>query len=79
VKRLRLSWTIASALCLIGAAFFLLRENYDAAFVAATLGAVSWFLNYKSQIRPVNTEETETPRDDDDEAEDYEDEEDEKQ
>jgi hypothetical protein len=44
-------WTIASILCLAVAAIFLLRENYDAAFVLAALGAVAWFLNYRMRIR----------------------------
>jgi hypothetical protein len=30
---------------------FLLRSNYAYAFVAAALGAVSWFLSYRVQIR----------------------------
>ena len=51
-------WTIASVVCLIAAAVFLVRDNYDAAFVLAALGAVSWFLNYRSQIREKVEEET---------------------
>lgn len=63
-------WTIASVLCLIVAALFLLRENYDAAFVSAALGAVAWFLNYRSQIRETIHEETETTLDERDASED---------
>ena len=33
------------------AAFFVLREDFDKAFVAAAGGAVCWFLNYRQQIR----------------------------
>lgn len=33
------------------AAFFVFREDFDKAFVAAAGGAVSWFLNYRQQIR----------------------------
>jgi hypothetical protein len=50
-------------LCLIVAALFLLRGNYDAAFAAATLGAVAWFLNYRSRIQETLVEETETTPD----------------
>ena len=63
-------WTAASVLCLIVAALFLLRENYDAAFVAATLGAVAWFLNYRSNIRSTIPEDTETTRDEANASED---------
>ena len=33
------------------AAFFVFREDYDKAFVAAAAGAVCWFLNYRQQLR----------------------------
>jgi hypothetical protein len=63
-------WTVASVLCLIVAAFFLLRENYDGAFVAAALGAVAWFLNYRSRISGTIPDERETTREDRDTSED---------
>ena len=63
-------WVIASILFLIVAAIFLLRENYDAAFVFAALGAIAWFLNYRSQIRETINEETETTDDEQDASED---------
>jgi membrane-bound ClpP family serine protease len=70
-------WTIASILLLVAAAIFLLRENYDAAFVLAALGAIAWILNYRFQIRGTINEETETTEDerdafDEDENEDEE-------
>ena len=33
------------------AAFFVFREDFDKAFIAAAGGAVCWFLNYRQQIR----------------------------
>ena len=33
------------------AAFFVFREDFDKAFVAAAGGAVCWFLNYRQQLR----------------------------
>ena len=33
------------------AAYFVFREDFDKAFVAAAGGAVCWFLNYRQQIR----------------------------
>lgn len=45
-------WIIVSILGLGAAAVLLLTGQYNAAFVAATLGAVAWFLNYRSRIKP---------------------------
>ena len=45
-------WTIVSILGLGVAAVLLLTGQMNAAFVAATLGAVAWFLNYRSRIKP---------------------------
>ena len=58
------AWTAASVLCLMVAAVLVVRENYNAAFVAAALGAVAWFLNYRSQISPTIVEDAETTGDD---------------
>ena len=33
------------------AAYFVLQEDFDKAFVAAASGAVCWFLNYRQQLR----------------------------
>jgi hypothetical protein len=44
-------WIIVSSLFLIAAAVFLWRNNLSAAFVVAALGAVAWFLSYRSQLR----------------------------
>jgi hypothetical protein len=63
-------WTIASIVCLIVAGLFLHRRNFDAAFVLAVLGAVAWFLNYRSHIRGTINEETETTDDERDASED---------
>lgn len=60
------AWTIAAVLFLFIAAFFLLRENYNAAFVAATLGAVAWFMNYRNQLRSTISEPAETDEVDED-------------
>ena len=42
---------ILAILLLIVAAVFLWRGNLSAAFVIATLGAVAWFLSYRSKLR----------------------------
>lgn len=65
-------WTIASILCLIVAALLLLRENYEAAFVLAALGAVAWILNYRSKIRGTIIEDKEIDDDERDASDDEE-------
>ena len=50
-------WTIASILALGVAAVLLLTGRVNAAFVAATLGVVAWFLNYRSRIRPASQQD----------------------
>jgi hypothetical protein len=44
-------WLIAASLLMIAAAGFLWRNNLSAAFVSAALGAVAWFLSYRSKLR----------------------------
>jgi hypothetical protein len=44
---------IVAALAMIVAAFFLVRGDLDKAFVIAAVGAVSWFLNYRVQMKEV--------------------------
>lgn len=43
-------WLIVAGLCGVAAVVFVLRADYDKAFIAAALGAVAWFLNYRSQL-----------------------------
>ena|GEM_PF-1273053 len=50
-------WTIVSILGLGVAAVLLLTGQFNAAFVAATLGAVAWFLGYRSRIKPADPQE----------------------
>jgi hypothetical protein len=44
-------WLIVASLLMIAAAGFLWRNNLSAAFVSAALGAVAWFLSYRSKLR----------------------------
>jgi hypothetical protein len=57
-------WIIVSVLCLAVAAILLLREYQNAAFVAATLGAVAWFLSYRVKLHGTILETVETTDDD---------------
>lgn len=42
---------ILAGVCGLLAIYFVLRENYENAFVAAAAGAVCWLLNYRQQLR----------------------------
>jgi uncharacterized membrane protein YedE/YeeE len=44
-------WLVIAGFCITVAAVFLLRGNFDAAFVVAVLGMVAWFLNYRTQVQ----------------------------
>ena len=47
-------WLITAGVCITAAAAFLLRDEYETAFVVATLGTIAWFLNYRCQITEMN-------------------------
>ncbi len=42
-------WMIAAGGCIVIAGFFLVRGQFNAAFVAAVIGLAAWFLNYRAQ------------------------------
>ncbi len=63
------AWMIASILCLIVAAIFLLRETQEAAFVSATLGVVAWLLSYRVKLRGTTARTAEAIDDDQGNAE----------
>ena len=42
---------ILAGACGVLAVYFVVRENYENAFVAAAAGAVCWLLNYRQQLR----------------------------
>lgn len=44
-------WIIVAGLFVIVAAVFLWRNNLSAGFVSAALGAIAWFLSYRSKLR----------------------------
>ncbi|HSS20647.1 MAG TPA: hypothetical protein VLL54_11280 [Pyrinomonadaceae bacterium] len=67
---------IVAVVAVVAAGFFLWRRDVDKAFVLAALGAVAWFLNYRTQLRELvatadaNNEELETENEDHDDLED---------
>lgn len=44
---------IVAAVCILVAAFFLLRRDLNTAFVIAVIGLVAWFLNYRAQMKAI--------------------------
>jgi len=49
-------WMSISVTCLIVAVVAVLRNHVDAAFVAATIGVVAWFVNVRNRLRAVYIE-----------------------
>ena len=50
---MKLFWMILAGACILVAGFFMVRRDFDKAFVTAALGLVSWFLNYRAQMREI--------------------------
>ena len=59
-------WMILAGAGGLLAVYFVLKENYENAFVAAAAGAVCWILSYRKQIRES------LPDDDEEQEEDIE-------
>ena len=62
-------WIVVSALCGAVAVFFVLREDFEKMFIAATVGAVAWFLSYRVRLRETLRELDQTDREDEDDEE----------
>ena len=62
-------WIVVSALCGAVAVFFVLRADYEKMFIAATVGAVAWFLSYRVRLRETLREIDQTDREDEDDEE----------
>jgi len=50
---MKIFWMIAAGICIAVAAFFLVRRDFNTAFVVAALGMIFWFLNYRAQMKEV--------------------------
>lgn len=48
---MKVFWLIVAGGCVAIAAVFLLRGDFDMAFVVAAVGMVAWFLNYRMQVK----------------------------
>ena len=65
-KLARRRWSLVAGACVVAAAVLWPLFGVDAAFVAAALGVVAWFLDQRARLRPLLPE----PADDTDESED---------
>jgi uncharacterized membrane protein YedE/YeeE len=52
---MKVFWMIVAGVCIITAAVFMLRRDFNTAFVIAALGMVAWFLNYRAQMKEIVT------------------------
>ena len=66
---MRTLWIVVSALCGAIAVFFVLREDYEKMFIAATVGAVAWFLSYRARLSETIRELDQADREDEDDEE----------
>lgn len=48
---MKIFWMVLAGVGIVVAAFFLVRRDFDTAFVIAALGMVAWFLNYRAQMK----------------------------
>jgi hypothetical protein len=50
---MKIFWMIAAGISIVVAAFFMVRRDFNTAFVVAALGMIFWFLNYRAQMKEV--------------------------
>jgi hypothetical protein len=61
-------WIVTAAACGVVAAVLAVLRDFDEAFIAATIGAVCWFLNYRVQMKEMVPEKGEHQEPLDDES-----------
>ena len=59
---------ILAGACGLLAVYFVLRNDYENAFVAAAAGAVCWFLNYRQKLRESMPKEEDEEKQEDEEV-----------
>lgn len=50
---MKIFWMIAAGICIAVAAFFMVRRDFNTAFVVAAVGMIFWFMNYRAQMKEV--------------------------
>ena len=68
------AWMLVSVLGMVAAAILFFRDYQNAAFVVATLGAVAWFLSYRTKLRSAMGEAVEAAPSEAEESADHDDE-----
>jgi len=54
-------WLIVVGVCGVAAAYFAFKSDFEKVFVAAALGGVAWFLNYRAVLKSqLNDDEEES-------------------
>ena len=52
---MKIVWMIVAGICIAVAAFYIVRGDFNTAFVIAAVGMICWFLNYRAQMKEVIT------------------------
>jgi hypothetical protein len=55
-------WLIVVGACGIAAAYFAFKSDFEKVFVAAAIGAVAWFLNYRAVLKSQLNDDEEEER-----------------
>jgi preprotein translocase subunit YajC len=50
---MKLFWMIVAGICIAAAAVYMLKGDFNTAFVIAVLGMIFWFFNYRAQMKEV--------------------------
>lgn len=64
---------VLAGIGIVVAAFFLLRRDFNTAFVIAALGMVAWFLNHRAQMKEITKAADQDDKNNRDEVENAED------
>lgn len=55
-------WLIVVGACGVAAAYFAVKSDFDKVFLAAAIGAVAWFLNYRAVLKSQLNDDDEEKR-----------------
>lgn len=58
---MRTFFLIVVGVCGVAAAYFAYHSDFDKVFIAAALGAVAWFLNYRAVLKSELNDDDEEP------------------
>jgi hypothetical protein len=57
----KMFWLIVVCVCGVAAAYFAFQSDFEKVFVAAALGGVAWFLNYRAVLKSQLNDDEEEP------------------